>query len=170
MTINEKDLIEGLSLHDGVDSDTGELMVDRGSLLRGLKNYFDGLEEDTIFEGHLSYLAPYDLLIILRLDPKELRSRLMQRNYKMDKIKENVEAEAVSSVLVDSLSFSRNDEDPNDKWSRVIVEKDITGMEPEEIADWAMEMISAWRGKEINTLTFYRPGKVDWLEAYSPWY
>ncbi len=87
----------------------------------------------------------------------------MKRNYSEGKVDENVEAEVLSSVLINSVEFRPN---PGDS---IILERDITGMEEVEIVDWVVEMISAWKGKEIKTLSIYSPGKVDWLEAYSKW-
>jgi adenylate kinase len=56
-------------------------------------------------EGHLAHLLPCDLVIILRCRPDVLKSRLMKRGYSKEKIRENVEAEALDVILVETLEI-----------------------------------------------------------------
>jgi adenylate kinase len=56
-------------------------------------------------EGHLSHLLPCDLVIILRCRPDILRSRLAGRGYPEGKIRENIEAEALDVILVETLDI-----------------------------------------------------------------
>jgi adenylate kinase len=56
-------------------------------------------------EGHLAHLLPCDLVIILRCRPDILKLRLMERGYSAEKIRENVEAEALDVILVETLEI-----------------------------------------------------------------
>lgn len=56
-------------------------------------------------EGHLAHLLPCDLVIILRCRPDILKSRLVQRGYPGEKIRENIDAEALDVVLVEALEI-----------------------------------------------------------------
>jgi len=60
---------------------------------------------DGFVEGHLAHLLPCDLVIILRCRPDILKSRLVQRGYRDEKIRENVEAEALDLVLIETFEI-----------------------------------------------------------------
>ena len=49
--------------------------------------------------------CPCDLVIILRCRPDILKSRLVKRGYRGEKIQENVEAEALDVILVETLEI-----------------------------------------------------------------
>jgi adenylate kinase len=171
--INEKDLILELDITREYDEEKDELIVDPADLRDGFKCIPKRSDVDTIFEGHLSYLAESDITIVLRLDPEVLVKRLSSRGYDDQKIKDNVETEALSYVLIKSVENER--EDDEDGWkglipgSGVVFEIDTTGFTPEEVADKILKIIDACRNKELKTLSHYRPGRVDWLEAYLKW-
>ena len=59
-----------------------------------------------IYEGNFSHkLAKIEKIIILRCDPIILEKRLENRNYSKDKIKENLEAEAMGIIYSESLEY-----------------------------------------------------------------
>jgi adenylate kinase len=58
---------------------------------------------DGFVEGHLAHLLPCDLVILLRCRPDILKLRLIKRGYLQEKIRENVEAEALDVILVETL-------------------------------------------------------------------
>jgi adenylate kinase len=60
---------------------------------------------DGFVEGHLAHLLPCDLVIILRCRPDILKMRLEKRGYPDEKIRENVEAEALDVILVETLEI-----------------------------------------------------------------
>ncbi|MBN1923659.1 MAG: AAA family ATPase [Nanoarchaeota archaeon] len=52
------------------------------------------LPDDFVIDTHLiEYVPDYDVLVILRCEPKELKKRLKERSYSEEKIKENLEVE-----------------------------------------------------------------------------
>ena len=62
------------------------------------------LRDDIIIEGHLShFIDNIDQIIVLRCDPRELKKRMEKRGYSEEKIKENLEAEAIG--LIHSQAF-----------------------------------------------------------------
>ena len=79
--------------------------------------------EISILEGHYSHhFAPWS--IVLRLSPRELEPRLENRGYLPEKIRENLEAEALDVILVEAVELSDR-----------VDEIDTTGRSPQE-ADW----------------------------------
>jgi len=73
---------------------------------------------DGFVEGHFAHLLPCDRVIVLRCRPDELKVRLAQRKYRDAKIRENAEAEALDSCLIETVE----EHDPSH-----ILEIDTTG-------------------------------------------
>ncbi len=89
---------------------------------------------------------------MLRCHPDLLRTRLEERGYTDEKVRENVEAEAIDLILVEAL----------DACERVF-EIDATALTPEAVAD-SIERIINGKGDD------YLPGRVDWSQVVSDWY
>ena len=60
---------------------------------------------DGFVEGHFAHLLPCDRIVVLRCRPDVLKSRLAQRNYREEKIRENVQAEALDTCLIESVEL-----------------------------------------------------------------
>ena len=58
---------------------------------------------DGFVEGHLAHLLPCDRIIVLRCRPDVLAARLRERGYPEAKVTENVEAEALDVILIETL-------------------------------------------------------------------
>ena len=59
---------------------------------------------NTVFEGHVShFLEDLDLVIVLRCQPNKLQERLEERNYNQEKIRENIEAEALNIISEEAI-------------------------------------------------------------------
>jgi adenylate kinase len=172
--IDLKDLIVQEGWSDETDKITGELIVDVEILKENLdeKGFPDYV--DTVIDGHLSYLAPADICIVLRLDPRELAERLDRRDYSPEKVRENLESEAVSVLLVEASEMEM-DRLGKKEWTElekgvgILFEIDTTGKTPVSVFDTIMHIIVGYRGKRLNELVEYRPGKVDWLEVMGEW-
>jgi adenylate kinase len=172
--IDLRELIVQEGWSDEFDDDTGELIVD----IELLKDRLEGMEftidVDTVIDGHLSYLAPTDICIVLRLDPRELGIRLKERSYPPEKIRDNLESEVVSVILVEAseLEYERL---KGTEWTDLpegagtLFEIDTTGRTPESVFGVIMLILNGYRGKRLNELVEYRPGKVDWLEVSDGW-
>ena len=81
---------------------------------------------DGFVEGHFAHLLPCDKVVVLRCRPDELKARLAQRKYREAKIRENAEAEALDSCLIETVE----EHDP----SRIL-EIDTTGHDAPSCAD-----------------------------------
>jgi adenylate kinase len=73
---------------------------------------------DGFVEGHFAHLLPCDRVVVLRCRPDELKARLARRKYREAKIRENAEAEALDSSLIETVE----EHDPSH-----IFELDTTG-------------------------------------------
>jgi adenylate kinase len=81
---------------------------------------------DGFVEGHFAHLLPCDRVVVLRCRPDELKTRLARRKYREAKIRENAEAEAIDSCLIETVE----EHDP----SRIL-EIDTTGHDARYCAD-----------------------------------
>jgi len=133
-------LVKG-GLNLGTDPERGCLDADMDGLQMKLSE-LDG-DEIQILEGHFSHLLA-DEAIVLRLNPRVLRRRLEERGYSAGKIRENVEAEAIDSILIEAVECC----------SRVS-EIDTTGRTPEEVAGLVAKVVC----REIEL----PPGGMNWL-------
>lgn len=105
-----------------------------------------------IVEGHLSHLLSVEAAIVLRCSPKILRKRLEKRGYDKVKIEENIEAEAIDVILIESLQRHKK-----------VYEIDTTGMVPQQVAEAVVELL---HGKVKQ----YKPGSIDWSSEILSWY
>lgn len=81
---------------------------------------------DGFVEGHFAHLLPCDRIVVLRCRPDELKSRLKQRKYRDAKIRENADAEALDSCLIETVE----EYEPSQ-----ILELDTTGRDAAYCAD-----------------------------------
>ena len=103
-------------------------------------------------KGHYSHQMEVNLAIILRCRPSVLRARLERRGWPPQKVRENVEAEAIDVILqeaVDRLPF--------------VFEVDTTNATAEETAEAILAIL---QGKTKG----HEPGSVDWASEVLSWY
>ncbi|RLF47750.1 MAG: NMP kinase [Thermoplasmata archaeon] len=104
--------------------------------------------------GHLSHLLRNaDCVIVLRCNPEGLRTRLAERGYPEDKIRANMEAEAIDYIAVEAYEIHGNK----------VYEIDTTKMPPAEVAR-AVVAIAEGKGDEFRGL------RADWSEVILSWY
>jgi|APHM01.1.fsa_nt_gi Predicted nucleotide kinase (related to CMP and AMP kinases) len=83
------------------------------------------LETDAdVLEGHLAHFLPADVCVVLRCDPDVLRTRLSVREYPDSKIRENLIAEAIDTVLQQAVETQET-----------VVEINTTELSISEVAD-----------------------------------
>lgn len=108
-----------------------------------------------ILDTHVLDAVPREkarLVIVLRLNPLELKKRLQLRGYAGRKLSENVEAEVLGVVLSDALSiFGEN----------CVCEVDASGKDVEEVVKILSDVIEAGNSSEKCKV-----GVVDWLKDY----
>jgi len=139
-------------------------MVDEKDLSKGFDEKRDAnivnigklekvLPRKGILESHFSHQLSVDRIIILRCNPSELGRRLRHRYEGSDigaeelekKVFENMEAEALDVILIESLQSVEREK---------VDEIDTTDVDPEKVARM-IEM--AIEGEKR-----FEPGKIDW--------
>lgn len=99
-----------------------------------------------ILRGHYAHRIPVNLIVVLRCHPKVLWDRLAARGWPVDKVRENVEAEAIDIILQEAV-----DRGPP------VYEVDTTEGSPEVAAGEVLAIL----GGEVAG---HEPGRHDWSE------
>lgn len=133
------------------DEYAGSYDVDTDKVSDLLQKFRKG--KTTVMDGHLSHFVDCDLIIVLRCSPSVLSARLSERNYKKEKVIENVQAEILDVILCESEAANES-----------VFEIDCTGKSAESIAD-AVESIINNEKRDG-----YAPGKVNWIEEMDEWF
>ena len=136
-------LVKG-GMNFGTDPERGCLEADMDALAKHLARLDS--DETQILEGHFSHHFA-DWSIVLRLAPSLLKSRLEARGYSSEKIRENLEAEALDVILVEAVQFCHR-----------VDEIDTTGKSTLEVAE-LVERIIQGRLK-------LPAGQVNWLDEF----
>lgn len=134
--------------HGCIQEIDGELEID----VERLAGTISQPKEDIVLEGHLAHFVPGRMNIVLRCHPDTLGKRLEARGYSREKVRENMEAEAIDLILAEAMDRCL-----------FVFEIDASKLSPDDIAD-AIESIM--NGK----IDDYSPGKVDWSMAVMDWY
>jgi len=137
---NLSELIKERGLYTEYDSDRDSYVVDTEKL----REFFSD-RDSFIAEGLVSHYLPAEFVVVLRTNPSVLRERLKGRNYREEKVEENVEAERIGFIATEVF------ENP---MGRKVIQIDTTNRSPEEVADLIER---ALRGEEIFD-------EIDWLE------
>jgi len=138
------------NLFEGYDKARGCGIYDIEALSKRVVAMASGPSEISILEGVVSHLLPVDTSIVLRCRPSILEERLRDRNYSPEKIRENMEAEALNEISVESHERVET------------YEVDTTSQDISEVAD-AIELIIEGRGSR------YRK-RLDFMEEVIDWY
>ena len=100
-------------LFDFYDESTGSYVIDDDVLNSYLVQEIEKHTEELplIIEGHVARLPPSYVshCIVLRCSIRDLRQRLVERDYTESKIDENVEAEIMEVILTDMLHLYGED-------------------------------------------------------------
>jgi len=154
--IHLNELIKQEHLYSEVDEERDSVIADMKRVSERISELLDKDDAITILDSHLShYLA--DTVIVLRASPGELRQRLSHRNYSPAKIQENVEAEALDVILIESV-----------EWCDRVFEVNTTDRTIEKIVGDIEEIITALltglNGRKKKVLLKYKPGSFDWSD------
>lgn len=92
----------------GIDDEKGYKIIDIDELDEKVSEIIAD-NDLIIFEGHLSHLCSgASKVIVLRVRPEILQSRLKKRNYSESKIRENLEAEAMGICTAEAFDLYGN--------------------------------------------------------------
>lgn len=156
--IHLNDLIREEHLYSEIDTKRGAVIADMEQVAARVTDLTCGLDKNTeindkitILESHLSHHIT-DIAIVLRASPDELRKRLSKRKYPTEKIQENIEAEALDVILVESF-----------EWCNQVFEINTTGRNVSEVGKDIVEIIGALLSHDKkNILINFKPGSLDW--------
>ena len=130
-------------------------IVDVKKLVKELEKIAEKTKnKDLIIDGHLSHYTPKNIVthaIVLRAHPNELKKRLIAKGFNSNKIKENLEAEALDICLYEAVKNYEREK---------VFEIDTTRKSPKEILNIVLRILS----KKIKPGEF-SPGQVDFLES-----
>ena len=106
---------------------------------------------DIVFvEGHLSHLLKcVDKLVVLRLEPSQLKKHLKKKRWNEKKIKENLESEILDIVLCESVEIHLKDN---------ISELNVTNKSVDEIVSIIIDLVK----DRFKNLQKYKIGNIDW--------
>ena len=108
-------------------------------------------EENIVIEGLVSHLLEcVDEIIVFRCHPKILRSRLIERGWSRDKIKENLEAEMLDIILCESIEQHGLEKVCEIDTSNVSIEKTVQAI------------YQKINGEQSDYVI--KPGSFDWSE------
>jgi adenylate kinase len=136
--VDLRDYLEENSL--GEVNEQGEIEVEIEEMRENPPEEPEG--EDLMVEGHMAHFLDLDYCIVLRCDPEKLEERLSERDYSNQKIRENIEAEAMDVIL--SQAVQRQEK---------VYEIDTTGKSVEEVVEEIKEAVEERRESY---------GNVDW--------
>jgi adenylate kinase len=99
-----------------------------------------------VLRGHYAHRMPANVIVVLRCHPRELWGRLEARGWPAEKIRENVEAEAIDVILQEAVERGPP-----------VYEVDTTAKTADGSAN---EVLDILRGKVAG----HEPGRLDWTE------
>ena len=140
----------------GRDEERGTDEVDEVLLREAVAARVSTLPGDArvLLVGHMAHLMCCDRIVVLRCSPSVLRGRLEARGWPEAKVMENLEAEAVGVILLESMEVEP---------AVPVFEVDTSTATPAETAGSVVGVLSGeHHGMEA--------GWVDWSEEVMGWY
>jgi len=141
-------VVDDKNLYNGYHQDKNFKIVDLDALCQEMEKIMVEYRDDIlIFEGHLShYIKNADYVIVLRTSPEILGERLRKRGYNSDKIRENMEAEAIDLCAFEAFEIHRNK----------VNEIDNSEIPPDKVVNMIIQVIE---GKK-----HFKVGNIDFLD------
>ncbi|RLJ06037.1 MAG: toxin, partial [Candidatus Aenigmatarchaeota archaeon] len=90
------------------------------------------IQEDLVMDSHYSHEMPFDVVVVLRTNPEELRKRMKGKGWWKEKTEENIEAEIMEICKSEALERLGN---------KKMIEIDTTGKKPEDAVKEIMEKL-----------------------------
>ncbi|MGC9181529.1 adenylate kinase family protein [Thermogladius sp.] len=157
--VDLSELVVREGLYDYYDPETNSYVISEervSARVRELCESGRGLVISTHYPEVLDSEA-VDVVVVLRLDPRELIARLRSRGWSVKKVAENVMAEVLSVVLSNAVARFGTGK---------VVEVDVTGKTPDEVVDELLHKVrgGATPGGYIDWLGVVEPGFIEELE------
>ena len=133
----------------GVDEDKGYKIIDIEKLNEHVSELIKNHDEIMIFEGHVSHLLEgASKVIVLRAHPDILKKRLEKRNYSKEKIRENLEAEALGICAGEAC----------EKYGNKVHELDVSNLSIDEAVSEVEKIIKGKSNCPAGNVYY-----MDWL-------
>jgi adenylate kinase len=144
------ELVKRENLTSGVDKTRGTLIADINKVSARVQEIIKNCNCDVVIDGHYGTdIIPsedIDLIFVLRRNPDGLKKTMEEREFKEEKIYENLAAEILDICLVDAISACG---------PKKVCEIDTSGKEIEKVVE-DMTLI-------LNEKKKCKVGIVDWL-------
>ena len=149
--INISTLVQQEQIIKGQDRERDTLIVDSVRLSHRLQQIISNQTKPIIIDTHYTNQSfeklDISLVVVIRLDPDELTTRLHARKYHESKIFENVAAEILDVCLLDAVQHFKKHQ---------VTEINATNQSVEEIIDTIIKTLEGETKAHI--------GSVNWLE------
>lgn len=137
----------------GIDDEKGYKVIDIDALDEKVSQIISESDELIVFEGHLAHLCSgADKVIVLRVHPEVLKTRLEGREYSEAKIRENLEAEAMGVCTAEAY----------DIYGDEVSEIDVTDLSVDEIVELLSDVIDGTKSFDVGQIDY-----MDWLISNS---
>ncbi len=141
-------LVEQKHLYTGLEPEKHYKIVDIPALLDEMDDISEHYRDNTdwlIFEGHLSHYYPEaDLVVVLRASPRILQQRLQKRKWRPEKVRENLEAEALDICAWEAV----------DMHGIKAQEIDTTHKTPQKVVNSILEIIRGEKTSPVGGVNF----------------
>jgi adenylate kinase len=156
--IDLSQMVMAEGLYTDYDQERGSYVIDEKRVRARIRELIDlcrdqGEERYIIIEGHYAEIVDdrdLELLIVLRMDPRELLKRLCNRGWRKRKSIENSEAEYLGVCLANALN-----EHPPEK----ICEIDVSERDPNAVAKEILRVLEESARCEYG---------IDWTASIDP--
>ena len=153
--VHLNDFARAAGLLAETDAQRGSFLVDLDELAERLNTALATQTGAFVVEGHFAHEMDVDGIVLLRVDPSVLIARLEARGWPAEKVRENVEAEALDVLAAEVLDAGV----PG-------AELDASRLSVEEVADRVYAIAES--GPEA--LKAGRVGTVHWSLESLPWF
>lgn len=153
--IHLNEFARAAGLLDEKDAQRGSFLVDLDELAERLNAALADASGVIVVEGHFAHELDVDAIVLLRVDPRVLIERLEARGWPAEKVRENVEAEALDVLAAEVLDAGI-----------AAAEVDATRLSVEEAAD----RVYAIAESGPQALKGGRVGTVHWSLESLPWF
>ncbi len=142
----------------GHDAERGSREVDVDALDEAVRRRLADATDPVVVEGHLAHhLGAATHALVLRLKPQVLARRLEKRGWPKEKVRENIEAEAIDLILQECVARFGE---------RRTYELDVTGKRRHEVARVVAGVAHADPAHTKNV----QIGRVTWTAEILRWY
>lgn len=146
--LNLSDFVLSNRLYTQYDSDTGSFVIDERKLRKVLNDLIRTSEGYLVIDSHYGEIIDDEVIfkiVVLRLDPRVLYTRLVSKGWSGRKLLDNLESELIGVCTYNALR-----EHDRSK----VCEVDVTGKELSEVVDDVLKLINGMAKCEVG---------VDWL-------